>query len=151
MVLQLLRTAKSVLVLEGTEGRNPFEVFMLVWCVFVGSTLLLGAPKPGSVQELLSPWMVTTWCILLCIGGLVGLVGVWTRELILSLLVERVAMIVISPSGVLYSVAIFVKAGSVGAPAASIVMAFAIAALGRLIRIQGYLHSYRMLLGKVVE
>lgn len=151
MVERILKKARDVIVVEGTEGRNPFEVFLLAWCAVAGGLLAFGTPQPGSLQALLPQWMVTTWYILLCIGGLVGLVGVWQRKAILSLLVERAAMLVVSPAGLLYSVALFSLGGARAILSGGFVMAFAAAAFVRFVRIQLHLKRIRSLLDTVAK
>lgn len=148
-MLRVLKAARDMALVEGTEGRNPFEVFMLAWAVYVGAALTLGAPPPGSVQALLPHWMVTAWYTLLCIGGLVGLAGVWMGDPIRSLLVERAAMMIICPAGLLYGVVLFVTAGSAAAVAGGITIAFSLAALGRLIRISVRLRLIRSVVSSV--
>jgi hypothetical protein len=146
-----MKRAKDVIVAEGSEGRNPFEVLMLAWCVLVGAALALGTPAPGSVRELLPQWMVMTWYILLCTGGLVGLVGVWLANLTLSLLVERAALLTVAPGALLYSVALFSLAGERGFVSGGLTLAFAMAAFLRVIRISVHMRRVRSLIGTVTN
>lgn len=138
-----LKRIKDVVIVKGTEGRNPFEVLILVWAVFTGASLLFGAPVPGSVQALLPRWVVITWYTLLCIGGLVGLVGVWLGDVIASLLVERAGMMFIAPAGLLYAAALYNVSDSRGIIYGSSVAAFSIGAAVRLVRITWHLKSVR--------
>lgn len=139
----LPRRARDVIMSEGTEGRNPFEVLTLAWSAYVGASLAFGSPVPNSVQELIPQWMVATWYILLCIGGLVGLVGVWLRNQLLSLLVERAAMTIFSPSALLYAVALFSFAGARAIPNGLGLMVFAIGATWRAVRITVFIKAKR--------
>jgi len=59
------------------SGRHPFEVFVLVLGLVVGSPLLWGAPTPGTTTELLGPFWSRVWGYILVIGCLVALTGVW--------------------------------------------------------------------------
>jgi hypothetical protein len=149
--VELLKRVKDMVVVEGTEGRNPFEVFVLLWAILVGASLVFGSPAPGSLQELLPQWMVTGWSTLLCIGGLVGLVGVWLRNLTLSLLVERAAMLTISPAALLYSVALFSLGGARAAASGGAVLVFALSSFVRILRISTQLKRLRELLSKAAE
>jgi len=147
----LLKRARDLIAVEGTEGRNPFEVLTLSWAVFVGASFTFGTPTPGSFTEDLPTWAVTTWYILLCIGGLVGLVGVWLRNLALSLLVERAAMLIVSPSALLYSMALLSLGGARAVVYGSLTMAFAIASFVRIIRIGHQIKKIHSLLGTVTK
>jgi hypothetical protein len=140
----LLKRARDVIVVGGTEGRNPFEVLMLVWSFLVGLLLLAsGAFAPDTVEALLDAWMVTGWYIFLCVGGLVGLVGVWLRSPILSLGVERGGMFVLAPAGLIYAVALFLFGGAQGVYQALAVLAFAASAFWRAVRITNQIARMR--------
>jgi len=152
-VIVSLKRMRDVVVVEGTEGRNPFEVLMLGWSVLSGVYFLFFEPPPGSITEDLPPLVVITWYTLLCIGGLVGLVGVWLRSLTLSLLVERAAMLIVAPSALLYTVALFSLSGSPvrAFGSASIVLTFAVSSLIRFIRINAHLQRLRTLIEVVAR
>lgn len=148
-----LKRVRDVVVVEGTEGRNPFEVLMLIWATLSGFYFLFFATPPGSITEDIPRWVVTAWYILLCTGGLVGLVGVWLKSLTLSLLVERAAMLIVSPSALLYAVALFSLSGSrlrvFGLTGA--VLIFALSSFIRFVRINVQLRKLRSLVGTVSE
>jgi hypothetical protein len=151
-VVRILRWARDVMGVEGTEGRNPFEQFMLLWSVLTILSIL-SAPTPGSVLADLPSWVVIGCYILLCIGGSVGLVGVWLRNLILSLLVERASMIVVGPTSLFFAGAIFTQLSynPRALSAAMIVAAFSLASFWRLYRIQSYLQAYRSSIRKAAK
>lgn len=136
--------------IEGTEGRNPFEQLMLVWSVLTVLTVF-ATPTPGSITEYLPSWVVTACYILLCIGGLVGLVGVWLGNQILSLLVERAGMLITGSSATFYAVAIFTQVSHTprAIPAGTIVLFFALASFWRGYRVQYYLRRLRAKLAEV--
>lgn len=129
---------------EGTEGRNPFEQLMLLWSALSVLSVLV-PPNPNSVLADLDRWVVVGCYILLCIGGLVGLVGVWLRKLILSLLVERAAMIIVGPSALFFSAAILAQVPHNARALSSglIILFFSLSAFWRGYRIQSYLRKYR--------
>lgn len=141
--MRFLTRARNVIAEEGTEGRNPFEVLNLAWFVLVGALSAFSPPPPGSLTADLPRWMVTLWYTLLCIGGLVALVGVWLRNQTLSLLVERAGMMIFSPSALLYSVALFSLGGGRAMAYGSVVLAFAISGFIRIVRIGVYIEKVR--------
>lgn len=134
---------------EGTEGRNPFEVFMLMWATFVGISLLLAEPSSGSVQSFLEDWMVIVWAVCLCFGGSVGLVGVYLKDMLLSLLTERASMFVLFPASVLYAIALFATVGTRATIAGSIIIAFSAASCIRLVRIYRTLRTIRKVVSEL--
>lgn len=148
----VLKRARDVIVVEGTEGRNPFEVFLLAWVAFAGTAaLVVGPPASESPIPLLPYWLVMTWYTLLCIGGSVGLAGVWIRNLILSMLVERAAMLILSPSALLFAVVLFSLGGAPALFSSSLTLAFAVMTFVRFVRINAQLRKLRSLMGVVAK
>lgn len=149
----MLKRAKDVIAAEGTEGRNPFEVLVLFLAIFSSLSFALNPQVPGdSAASYLPHWMVISWFILLCTGGLAGLVGVLQRNQILSLLVERVAMAWTGTSALLFGIVLLYRAPApLGWQAGISVLAFALASLWRLLRIQSYIRKLRTQLSEAVE
>lgn len=96
------------------SGRNPFEVLMLAACVATGA---VGLCEPGStfnvITALLPAWEVSTWYAGLTVGGLVSLVGVFWSG-VMSLLVERVGLIMLMCLTLAYSAAVITQVGVKG-------------------------------------
>lgn len=151
-MISVLKRARDVLGVEGTEGRNPFEQLMLLWSALTILSIL-SAPTPGSVLEDLPRWVVIGCYILLCIGGLVGLVGVWLRNLILSLLVERAGMLIVGPSALFFAGAIFslVPQNLRALSPATIVLFYSLAAFWRCYRVQSFLRRQRAVWGEAAD
>lgn len=147
---RIVEATKEVFIVGGTEGRNPFEVLILVWAIIGGASRLVGMNFGNETVVHLPDWVVTVWYMLLCIGGLVGLVGVWIRETLTSLLVERAGMLFLGPVGVAYSLALLIAGGDGIALAVSTFM-FAVTAIGRLLRIWWWIHRLRSTLSNAVS
>ncbi len=117
------------------SGRNPFEVLMLVACVATGTVGLFEPSSTSNVITTLLPtWEVTTWYGGLAVGGLVGLVGVFLNG-VLSLLVERVGLIMLTCLTLAYSTAVVTQVGIRGTLPALFTGLFAIACAIRFVYI----------------
>lgn len=93
------------------SGRNPFEVWLLVACVVAGIVGLISPVDSASaVVKALPHWEVLCWFSGLTLGGLVGLAGVFSRGVV-SLLVERVGMVILTCLTFAYSVSIVAQVG----------------------------------------
>ena len=93
------------------SGRNPFEVWLLVACVVAGIVGLISpADTASTVVKALPHWEALCWFSGLTLGGLVGLAGAFSRG-VMSLLVERVGMVILTCLTFAYSVSIVAQVG----------------------------------------
>jgi hypothetical protein len=56
-------------------GANPFEMFLLVACVLLSITHLVGFTPPTSIAEFLPSWAITLWYSNLGLGSAIGIYG----------------------------------------------------------------------------
>lgn len=141
--MQRLKRVRDVIAVEGTEGRNPFEVLLLLWPLLAAGSYALGRTSGDNRQVLPYLWMVIAWYTLLCIGGLVGLVGVWLRNQTLSLLWERAAMAITGGTSLIFAAILLAQSDPEGRAAGIGVLLYCLAALWRLLRIQFFLIAAR--------
>jgi hypothetical protein len=94
------------------SGRNPFEVWLLVACVAAGVVGLVAPDASSAIAKSLPHWELTCWYAGLTFGGLVSLVGVFSKG-VNSLFIERVGMVVLTCLTLAYSVSIIVQVGAV--------------------------------------
>lgn len=106
--------------------RDPKELFLLGLCLISGVFFLAGATPPSSVEQTLPGWLVIAWKGSLAAAGVVGILGnFWPGALGTALLVRLSGQLLASgPAGV-YAVAVAVAAGTRGAFAAGITLAWA--------------------------
>jgi hypothetical protein len=130
-----MATAHDGIPLLVRSGRNPFEVLMLVACVATG---VVGLFQPASasnvVTSLLPSWEVATWYSGLTLGGVVGLFGV-SRKGVMSLMWERVGLIMLTFLMLAYSTAVITQVGVRGSLPAFFTGLFAIACAIRFVYI----------------
>lgn len=62
-------------------GINEMELYLLGLCVMSSTAYALGAPKPGSLESRLEPWVPIFWYLNLLLGSLLVLYGgLWPRK-----------------------------------------------------------------------
>lgn len=135
------------------DSRHPFQTFLLVVCLANGGPLVFGITTSRSVVSQTPEWAWRTWGVLLLIGGLMGLVGMfWPRLRITGLLIERTGLVFVGLAALVFS---GVLAVTVGLPdsgfAAGVTAAFGGAALWQAWRIAKALRRVRRTLHRLVN
>lgn len=118
---------------------DAFELLIAWLCLASGASLALGAPPPNSVQRVLPSWLIHTWGLTLCVGGLLIVTGVMIRHrsrtklerLVLGLRIERAGLVPLAAASAVFGLVICVVGGWRGAFAAGTYLAFAAACLCR--------------------
>lgn len=110
---------------------DPRAVFILSLCVVSGAPLVFGAIKPGSLEDLVNPFVVRAWGVSLVIGAVVTLLGMSYRKALVGILLEQVGSVAVGGASIFYSAAILIAAGLGGAVAAAIVFGWGISCLYR--------------------
>lgn len=114
------------------SGRNPYAIFLLAAIVLTGVSGLI-SPQHTSpvVAHLLAPWELAAWYGGLVIAGTVSLAGLFSRGL-MSLLVERVGLVVLASLSAMYAVAVVAQGGATLSLAAGTAGSFALASAARV-------------------
>lgn len=123
-----------------TARRRPIEVSVLAISFLTG---LLNLLRPSDALSALSqfvPFYPVIWSVGLMLGAAAGLVGA-TRELPLSLILERIGLSVLATMFVTYTAAIVTIFGARGWGSAIIVGGLALGVLGRIRQISRDLRS----------
>lgn len=60
---------------------RPFELFVSILCAMSGASVIFTPNRPGTISESLPPWLQIAWGVSLCGGGILVLVGIWTRAI----------------------------------------------------------------------
>jgi hypothetical protein len=107
---------------------------MLFAALFISVSRLI-AQNSGTIERTLPPGLIVAWYAMLAIGSFVALSGVFWREPLAGLLIERAGLLFLIAATVIYSFALLYAAGFRGAAAASFVVAFAAASSIRAIDI----------------
>lgn len=114
------------------SGRNPYAVFLLGASVLTGISGLISPQRTSPVvAHLLAPWELTAWYVGLVVSGGVALGGLFARGLT-SLLVERVALVVLASLSAMYAVAVAAQGGASLSFAAAVAGSFALASGARV-------------------
>jgi hypothetical protein len=137
------RPAPDAVVVLGRR-RPPERIWLLAVAVLAGGLYLAGfAPPPSVVDAALPHWVRPVWYSLLLSGGLIGLVGIWWRDVTTGLMLERVAMVWLAAGMIAYTISIVWFAGPPGVGAALFLGGWAAALLARTIQISWDLRRVR--------
>lgn len=130
---------------------NPFELFMLVACVATGSSTLAGVAAPGSITATLPHSFVIAWAILLTVGSVLSLTGLfWPGHPATGPEIKRVGLVSTGFATAAYAVAAAnaVPTGA-GIGSASLNIAFTTACLYRTIQVTRLVRGTRVHLAAI--
>ncbi|RKN38442.1 hypothetical protein [Micromonospora endolithica] len=103
-----------------TGRHRPHEVMFLVLSSAVGAAFVAGAKPPTTLEQLVQPWVLWTWYLLLLGSGVIGLVSIAMPDTYRALVLELAAMHGQTAAPLLYGVALL----STGSGAAGFAVAF---------------------------
>ena len=103
-----------------TGRHRPHEVMFLVLSALAGGLFVAGAKPPTSLEQLVEPWVLWTWYLLLLGSGVIGLASIALPDTYRALVLEVAAMIGQMTAPLLYGLALL----STGSPAAAFAIAF---------------------------
>lgn len=104
---------KRIIILSGAK---PFEIMTLLASALLGAlylgTFAIDPLGPSTIHHILV-WIpiVIGWYLLLLIGGVVGLVGVYWRNVLTGMLIERIGLSSVAFAISVYVLALFTSAG----------------------------------------
>lgn len=130
-------SAEKRLIPEWPPAWNPFEVFLLSLSVVSSVGLLRGHSGSQVLDERLPAWEVAIWGLMLALGAITALAGVYCyrsrARLMLGLYLERTGLILIGGAAGVYSYVILTTAADVDGVrwAVTVQVAFALACLYR--------------------
>lgn len=132
-------------VLVVTGRRRPHEVMLLAVSVILGVTYLAGAPRPGSVNDLLPDVVFYSWALALVVTGTAGLTACFSRpgHTEAQLELERGALVAQAGALILYGTVVITYAGFGALVSATIVAGWAVANAVRAAQITKDLRSLR--------
>jgi hypothetical protein len=124
------------------SGRQPFELALLAMCVVVGLAGLLTGSSSPVTQFILgsNAWM---WNASLVIGGALTILVVFLKNVVTSLLAERVGMVVLATLFLSFGFAVVFLFMSNAIISGGFVIAYGVAASARAIQISNDLNKIR--------
>lgn len=121
---------------------NPFEVWLLTACVIQGLVVLTHTARPPSVQALLPPWLRLLWGVLLLVGGVLSVAGLYWPDPFTGIEIKRVGLVLAAAGVLAYGVALL-AVGPNGYLAAATNIAFAFACAVRVYQVSQALTAAR--------
>ncbi|WP_194821316.1 hypothetical protein [Micromonospora sp. S-DT3-3-22] len=106
-----------------TGRHRPHEVMFLVLAAIVGGAFVAGAKPPTTVEQLVAPWVLWIWYLLLLGSGVIGLISIALPDTYRALVLELAAMHGQTAAPLLYGLALL----STGSPAVGFAAAFCVA------------------------
>lgn len=89
-----------------TGRHRPHEVMFLVLSAAAGAAFIAGAKPPTTLEQLVAPWVLWTWYVLLCGSGVIGLVSIAMADTYRALVLELAAMHGQTAAPLLYGLAL---------------------------------------------
>ncbi|MEU5549192.1 hypothetical protein ABZ738_05435 [Micromonospora sp. NPDC047793] len=103
-----------------TGRHRPHEVMFLALSAVVGALFVAGARPPGTIEQLVDPWVLWTWYVLLLGSGIIGLISIAMANTYRALVLELAAMHGQVAAPLLYGLALL----STGSPRVSFAAGF---------------------------
>jgi hypothetical protein len=119
---------------------DPRTVFLLGLCVASGVPLLFGNVAPGSIAALLDEPLVIGWGVMLTVGAIVSLVGIYRRT-VLGVILEQVGSVAVGGASMLYAAAILLQVGARGVFSAAIITGWGLSCFWRWGQLQALLNT----------
>jgi len=114
--------------------RHPHQLYLMAACVCAGTTGLVVQAGAQSIKSELPSALYLVWNLTLVLSGASCILAAWfaRRDGVLSLLLERLGLSVVSPASLLYGFLLVRSQGEAAAFAAFMTIGFGIACLERL-------------------
>lgn len=129
-----------------TGRRRPHEQLVCLWAILSAAGVLAQASRSSNALDALFPtWLATTWYVLLLVGGVTGLTGAWwsRQRIVTGLLLEAASMSLLGVVCCVYTISLFVTAGSAAWTAGLLVGAISVSCGWRWIQIKRDLRLLR--------
>ncbi|MEU4594380.1 hypothetical protein [Micromonospora aurantiaca (nom. illeg.)] len=109
-----------------TGRHRPHEVMFLTLSALLGTAFVAGVKPPTSLEQLVDPWVLWVWYLLLLSSGIIGLTSMALPDTYRVLVLELAAMVGQTAAPLLYGVALL----STGSSAAAFAVAFCLSWAG---------------------
>ncbi len=123
---------------------------MLIAAVMVGVSRVL-EPTSGALERGLPTTLVVIWYVLLTLASATALAGIFWREALAGLLIERAGLFGLASAGTVYALALISSGGWNAVAAAGFVLGFAGASVVRAVDIGRILIRIRALTTEAVK
>lgn len=128
--------------------RHPYQVFTAALLVVGGLPILLGGPKPGSINAYLPPALVYVWSAVLVAGGAALVAAAVVSSPVTALYFERVAHGPVAAMCFVYAGSVAAVTGLRGVFAAGLVAGVAAAAVVRAVQVSRTLAALRKVISE---
>lgn len=113
---------------------------MLALSVFSGLTALVLEQAPDSLLSVMPRWAVVTWGVMLTLGSLITLIGMYFQS-VNGILTEQFGSAIVAATTIFYSLVVFVVIGSSGVQTVGVILAWGLACALRWVQLQVLIHN----------
>lgn len=128
----------------GQMQRNPFQVYLLMVCIFSGLSILIPDVRSstGSIEQYFLGWEKFVWGGLILLGSTCALAGMyWPWDPRDGLLIKRLGFYVLSVPLLIYGLILFARFGYDSLTLSAALIGFSVASLVQAYRINKVIHQ----------
>jgi len=114
-----------------TGRHRPHEVLFLALSTTAGAAYVAGLRPPTTLEQLVEPWVLWTWYLLLLSSGVIGLVSLVLADTYRALVLEQAAMTGQTAAPLLYGLALVASQNSAATFAVAFCLTWAAASVWR--------------------
>lgn len=119
--------------------RSPLQIFLLILCVFSGLLIMTNHSESQVIHSMGEPWS-TLWGAFLLLGSLIALLGIYWKNQITGMLIERSGIVLLGGASLIWPILVLSKIGWAGIIAAIFTLGFSAACVWQVAYINHHMN-----------